>query len=110
MKISVDSAIFDKIPLLHSNFILVENMLFKNQKAPELYDGLNEVFSMLRGHKSLDEHEKIVKYEKVLSPGFSLSGEYPRKIFLPNIYSLFKNICENLSVAPGNTVLSRMIS
>lgn len=66
MKISVDSAIFDKIPLLHSNFILVENMTFKNQKAPELYDGLNEVFSMLRGHKSLDEHEKIVKYEKVL--------------------------------------------
>ncbi len=66
MKISVDSAIFDKIPLLHSNFVLVENIEFKNKKVSDLYDGLNEVFSMLRGHKSLESHEKIVKYEKVL--------------------------------------------
>lgn len=66
MKISVSSEIFDKVNSLHSNFVLVENLQFKTAKNDELYSGLSELFSMLRGHKSIDSHEKITKYEEVL--------------------------------------------
>lgn len=66
MKISVSSEIFDKVESLHSNFVLVENLQFKTAKNDELYIGLSELFSMLRGHKSIDSHEKITKYEEVL--------------------------------------------
>jgi len=66
MKISVSSEIFDKVNSLHSNFVLVENLQFKTAKNDELYIGLSELFSMLRGHKSIDSHEKITKYEEVL--------------------------------------------
>lgn len=66
MKISVSSEIFDKVESLHSNFVLVENLQFKTAKNDELYLGLSELFSMLRGHKSIDSHEKITKYEEVL--------------------------------------------
>ena len=65
MKISVSSEIFDKVNSLHSNFVLVENLQFKTAKNDELYIGLSELFSMLRGHKSIDSHEKITKYEEV---------------------------------------------
>ncbi len=66
MKISVSSQIFDSISNLHSNFVYVEGLEFKQDMQHELYDGLNEVFSRLRGHKSISEDKQIQIYQDVL--------------------------------------------
>ena len=66
MKISVSSQIFDSISHLHSNFVCVEGLEFKQDMQHELYDGLNEVFSRLRGHKSIVKDKQIQMYQELL--------------------------------------------
>ncbi|MBT6142948.1 hypothetical protein HOH51_00375, partial [bacterium] len=66
MKISVSSQIFDSISHLHSNFVYVEGLEFKQDMQHELYDGLNEVFSRLRGHKSIVKDKQIQMYQELL--------------------------------------------
>ncbi|MGC6434179.1 MAG: tyrosine--tRNA ligase [Crocinitomicaceae bacterium] len=66
MRISIQAEIFEKLPKLHSNFIYFENLKFKEGKDHELYDGLNEVFSRLRGHGGLETVTDITDYENLL--------------------------------------------
>ena len=66
MRINIDAEIFEKLPKLHSNFIYLENLKFKEEMQHDLYDGLNELFSRLRGHKGLDTAIEIKEYDEVL--------------------------------------------
>ena len=67
MHISVGDSIFKKIPHLKSNYVVCENMRFRESTRHELYDGLNELFSRLRGHKSLNDKKEIAEYQELLS-------------------------------------------
>ncbi len=66
MRINIDAEIFEKLPKLHSNFIYLEGLKFKEEMQHDLYDGLNELFSRLRGHKGLDTAIEIKEYDEVL--------------------------------------------